>query len=422
VGLSAAFGDNSIGLYTNTNGCLELITEEHEVYIASTLTTGNQILLTDQLTVGQTYYVAVHQITGPANASAKVCFTYLNESSCDHYYSNNTGVYTNVCNSFKAQYRANATNYIFNVLSGTQNGVNMNLTPWTYTNNNSNSVVARLGSIIPANHSGVNRVYTLSVPTVYGLTDAAGNVSNLVANATSTCTVTLNSEATIALRQADRCPTNKSLTSTIAPDRTVCGAMCYDWEFTQVLPTVGIAQVVQGGTYASVFFLSNVPGITAGKTFNVRVRPVHSSGIVGHWGSVQCLRVGAAGMMNHPGNQQSENESGSVENIESRVASISIYPNPTSTGSFVLQYNGARRGELIFAQEPTTTESIFAQEPMTELESAPELIMMDITGKVVFKTNVVLNGKVAEIHFGDLESGLYLIDFGGERKRVQVVR
>ncbi len=48
--------------------------------------------------------------------------------------------------------------------------------------------------------------------------------------------------------------------------------------------------------------------------------------------------------------------------------------------------------------------------------------MMDITSKVVFKTNVVLNGKVAEIHFGDLESGLYLIDFGGERKRVQVVK
>ena len=103
-------------------------------------------------------------------------------------------------------------------------------------------------------------------------------------------------------------------------------------------------------------------------------------------------------------------------------ASYAIYPNPTASGSFVLEYNGPRRGELIFAQEPTTTESIFAQEPMTELESAPELIMMDITGKVVFKTSVVLNGNVAEIHFGDLESGLYLIDFGGERKRVQVVK
>ncbi len=88
-----------------------------------------------------------------------------------------------------------------------------------------------------------------------------------------------------------------------------------------------------------------------------------------------------------------------------------IYPNPTATGSFVLQYNGPRRGEWTFAldaeTEPTFTE---------------ELVMMDITGKVVFKTNVVLNGNIAEIHFGDLESGLYLVDFGGERTRVQVMK
>jgi hypothetical protein len=103
--------------------------------------------------------------------------------------------------------------------------------------------------------------------------------------------------------------------------------------------------------------------------------------------------------------QQSENEKESVLSNESSVSSISIYPNPTATGSFVLDYNGARSGELIFAQE-----------------SMMELVMMDITGKVVFKTNVVLNGNVAEINFGDLESGLYLVDFGGERSRLQVVR
>jgi hypothetical protein len=51
-----------------------------------------------------------------------------------------------------------------------------------------------------------------------------------------------------------------------------------------------------------------------------------------------------------------------------------------------------------------------------------EFVMMDITGKVVFKTNVMMDVNMAEIHFGDLESGLYLVDFGGERSRLQVVR
>ncbi len=401
AGLSAAFGDNDVRLYTMTpGGCLELIETEHEN------TAGNQTLLSDQLTVGQTYYVAVHNISGPMNTSAKICFNHLNASTCDHYYSNNTGIYTSVCNSFKAQYRANAVAYTFDILSATQNNVNQNITPWSYTTTSASTVVARLGTLLPANQGTSAMVFTLKVPVLYSLFDAAGNFENLFAQATTTCTVTLNAEQTVALRISDRCPTNKSLTSTIAPDRTVCGAMRYDWEFTQVLPTAGTAQVVQGGAYASAFFLSNVPGITAGKTYNVRVRPVHSSGIAGQWGSAQCLRVGAAGMI-----QQSESESENVfANTDSPIygstdSPLSLYPNPTSTGSFVLEYNDARRGELIFAQQSMT-----------------ELVMMDITGKVVFKTNVVLNGNVAEINFGELESGLYLVDFGGERSRLQVVR
>jgi hypothetical protein len=265
-------------------------------------------------------------------------------------------------------------------------------------------VVARLGTLLPANQGTSPIVYTIRVPVLYSLFDAAGNFENLYAQATSTCTTTLNAESTIALRNSDRCPTNKSITSTIAPDRTVCGAMRYDWEFTQVLPTAGTAQVVQGGAYASAFFLSNIPGIATGKTYNVRVRPVHSSGVAGNWGVAQCLRIGAAGMILQSENQ-SESENESDARMESRVSSISIYPNPTATGSFVLEYNGSRRGELIFAQETAT-------------ESTQELSMLDITGKVVCHQQVVLNGNAVEVKFGDLASGVYLVMVGDERLRL----
>jgi hypothetical protein len=89
-------------------------------------------------------------------------------------------------------------------------------------------------------------------------------------------------------------------------------------------------------------------------------------------------------------------------------ASYAIYPNPTTTGSFVLQYNGSRRGELIFAQESKAEESTFAQ----------ELVMLDITGKVVFKTNAVVNSNPVEIKFGDLAAGLYVVMVGEERMRL----
>ena len=97
-------------------------------------------------------------------------------------------------------------------------------------------------------------------------------------------------------------------------------------------------------------------------------------------------------------------------------ASYSIYPNPTATGSFVLQYNGTRRGESIFAQE-TTTESTVPQEPTT-MESTQELVMMDITGKVVYQQQVVLNGNAVEIKFGELASGVYVVMVGEERMRL----
>jgi hypothetical protein len=329
----------------------------------------------------------------------------LTSSTCDHYYSNNTGIYTSVCNSFKAQFRANAMAYAFDVMSATQNNVNLNIVPWTYTTTSSNSVVARLGTIIPANQGSAPIVYTLQIPVLYSLPDGAGNLENLTAQATSTCTLTLNAEPTVALRISDRCPNSKSITSTIAPDRTVCGAMRYDWEFTQVLPTAGTAQVVQGGAYASAFFLSNIPGVANGKTYSVRVRPVHTSGTTGNWGAAHCMRIGSAGMI-----LQSENQNESDASMESRFSGVSIYPNPTSTGSFVLQYNASRRGELIFAQEPTTTELTFAK----------ELVMMDITGKVVFKTNVVVNNNPIEIKFGDLASGVYVVMVGDERMRLVV--
>ncbi len=394
VGLSAATGDNEIRLYRDFNGCVTLVAEEHEV------TAGNQTLISDQLEVGGVYYILIHQISGPANASAKVCFNHFTASTCDHVYSNGTGVYNNVCRSFKLSYRPNATQYLVDVLSCTMSGIDLAITPWTYNTVAANSIVSRLGDILPSNTDVASKVYTVRVPVMYNLPDAANNLNSIVAYDNQTCTITLNSENAVALRLSDRCPATKPLNAAIAPDRTVCGAIRYDWEFTQVLPTAGQTQVIQGGSNASVFFLSNVPGVGVGKTYSVRVRPVHNSGVTGNWGTAYCLRVGSSGMAT-----QSENQSENVLSNESRVSSISIYPNPTATGSFVLEYNGTRRGELIFAQESMT-----------------ELVMMDITGKIVFKTNIVVNGNATEINFGDLESGLYLIDFGGERSRLQVVR
>ncbi len=388
--LSAAFGDNEIRLYQVNNGCFELMETEHEVYTVSTAATGNQVLITDDLLVGQTYYIAVHNISGPMNSSAKMCFNHFVGSTCDHYYSNNTGIYPNVCTSFKAQYKGNATNYIFDILSATQNNANLNITPWSYTTTTANSVVPRLGTIFPVNMSNAAKVYTLRIPVIYAIPDAAGNYTSITANATTTCTVTLNAELPIALRASDRCPNTKTTTSSISVDRTICGAQRYEWEFTQQLPSVQSPVTVLGGLNTTVFFLNNVPGMGIGKTYNVRVRPIHANGEVGNWGTAQCLKTGTAGMVLQ---SENESESGVWANNYSPEQAVALYPNPTSTGRFTLMTSSNE-------------------------EEVQQIKITDITGKMVFQSQVVMNGNSVEVEFGDLATGMYLVMVGEERIRL----
>jgi hypothetical protein len=235
--------------------------------------------------------------------------------------------------------------------------------------------------------------YGLTVGVTYVLSDAAGNLNYFMANGTSPCTLTLNAETTIALRSSDRCPTLKSVASSIAPDRTVCGSSRYEWEFTQVLPTAQSAVTVLGGLNSNVLFLNNVPGMATGKTYNVRVRPIHANGEVGNWGTAQCLKTGTSGMI-----IQSESDDESAFPIYRSTDSpihYAIYPNPTSTGHFTLMTN--------------STE-----------EEVKQIVITDITGKMVFQSQVVMNGNSIEVEFGDLATGMYMVMVGEDRLRLVV--
>jgi hypothetical protein len=75
---------------------------------------------------------------------------------------------------------------------------------------------------------------------------------------------------------------------------------------------------------------------------------------------------------------------------------FTLYPNPTNTGRFILT--------------PSNTSD----------EEVKDIQMMDITGKVVYQTQVVMNGNGVEIEFGNLACGVYVVMVGGERLRLVV--
>jgi hypothetical protein len=324
AGLSAATGDNAIEIYQQVGNCLQLLGSEHEVSVS------NQTLFYDDLVVGNDYYVACRSLAGPANSSAKICFNHFNGTTCDHVYSvNGTGVYTNVCSSFKAVFKGNASNYIFNVNNATSLGAPVAITPWSYTTPTSSSIITRIGTLLPANFTTNPITYGLTIGVTYVLQDAAGNNNYITADGTTACTATLNTEAPVVLRTSDRCPTIKAITSSIATDRQVCGALRYEWEFTQLLPTVQPAVTVLGGLNTNVLFLNAVPGMANGKTYNVRVRPIHSTGEIGLWGAVNCMKTTGAGMM-------LTDEAPLMSPMISDASDLILYPNPSDGNTLVI--------------------------------------------------------------------------------------
>lgn len=369
IGLSAALGDNEILLYESLGGCLNLIATEHEA------SSGNQILVTDEVNVGGEYFIAVRHLSGSINASAKICVNHFVASTCDHVYSNYTGIYSGVCSSFKAQYRGNATQYVFNVWEPQ---------PWSYTTPTSSSIVTRLGSILPGNVSSQAKTYSLSVDVKYLISDVQGNYTSITALSNSTCSVTLSPEANIALRLADRCPVTKTLSQTIATDRSICGTSRYEWRLTRTLPTAAAPIQVLGGLNTTALFLSNVPGLVNGATYNVEVRAIHSSGIAGAWGAVQCLKIGgASGMVLESAEQAAEVPSISAEWL--------LYPNPSLDGQLTLVSSN---------QE----------------EQVHRIQLFDALGREVWQGQKTFAGSIT-LNFPELTHGIYTLGLDDTRLR-----
>ncbi len=374
-------GENSIELYLEDNGCLILQQVENELGVSS------EILLNDGLQVGSNYYVAVRNLSGGNINTGKVCFSHFLGSTCDHYYSNYTGVYDNSCRSFKAAFRANAGSYVFNVTNASSNGNALNITPWSYTTPNSSTTLTRIGTLLPANFSVQPITYGISIDARYALTDAVGNSTMLTAKCTQPCTATMSIEADLNLRATDRCPVYKSTSSTIATNRSICGASRYEWEFTKVLPVVGAPLYVIGGLSTTTLNMSTIPGISNGITYNVRVRAIHPNGGAGNWGTTACLRTtGAVGMALQEGSESSQ----MIGDLEHEVL---LYPNPSLVNQFTIELP-------------------------EELSEYSKVVVYDTQGKVVYSNEFIeLSGRLEIDLPADLSVGMYMIELNTLKKR-----
>jgi hypothetical protein len=289
---------------------------------------GNEILLTDQLVPGVAYWMCIRNVNG-APAECKLQIANLQGSQSDiGPYTQYTGIYSNVCQNYKAKYRSKASGYIVHRLENSD--VNSN-TIWLYSIPSGTGTVAsticQLAKLVPANLSNYFKVYYLKVDVNYILKDAFGNDKLVIAYGNVASPLQLNPEADLYVRTTDQCPVYKAVSSSMATNRSVCGTLGYDWSFNQVLPSPSPFDfVINGSTASRILPLSLVPGISQNQAYDVKLRSRHIDGLdYTDWGTPKCVRTTATAGIPWADSSFDEMKTG-----------LFLFPNPNAGDDFVV--------------------------------------------------------------------------------------
>jgi PKD repeat protein len=306
-------------------------------------TNGNEIFISDDLVVGETYDVAVGNAGGSAGTFT-VCIQALPSSTCD-----NGSNFTNLCNLFKADWTG-TTSYTV-LLESISNPGNF----YTCTSNGSSLMPLSSFVGVPGNTltGGLRygQSYTVAVSANYNLSDAGGNTGTYVSEPMgSTCSISISAHpvtnlgATYASSGFGNNPRN--IHSYVMTNLYVCGVQTYTWEMVPVDPLTNVplsnSLPIYWTSATSTRYMqlntNNIPGISAGKRYRVRVRPnfVYGSGNYDTANSIYLQIVGSAGMV-----EQAESKTHGVAVNERSEAyegdpsmNMTVFPNP-SNGNFI---------------------------------------------------------------------------------------
>ena len=395
VALTGSTGndDNEITLYNAaslSSGAMIPLATENDVHPGATGVAadgGNETLLYDQLTAGGQYYICIRN-TNSTPGTCTLRTAYLRGSAADvGAYTNYTNTYTSNCQNFKAAFRSGGISYIVkrwnsNAISGSP----------AFTYQIPTGTVCQMGKIVVANLSNANQSVYVSVDVVYSLPDAFGNATVLTANGVSVGTITMLPEAPVVVRSTDTCPVYKSLSSSIATNRSVCGTKNYTWEFTL---TSSLPFNEEGALGASrILPLSQVDGIGNGQQYGVRIRSNHVDNLTnsGFSNSACVQTIGAAGM-------PTVEDGGVIAERSENGVTTSIYPNPNNGQSVNFAVSG--------------------------LEGDLNVRIVDATGRMVFANRYVVEGSLnTTIDFGQtLSGGVYMVEMiqNGQMKTMRMV-
>jgi hypothetical protein len=173
-----------------------------------------------------------------------------------------------------------------------------------------------------------NDTYNTTVDATFNVTNGLGgteviSVAGIVSNP-----IQITGNTPMTLRATDVCPNQKPTSAMILAQPFTCGAVDFQWEFTQTAPSASLPVTFLKGNSSRYLRLSTVPGIQNGATYNVRVRPRFSNGSYGTWGPIQCVStIGVAGLEELDAEAATPQTETDVEEVV-ETPSFTIFPNP----------------------------------------------------------------------------------------------
>lgn len=328
---------------------------------------GGEILhFAGPLPVGATYFIAIRNFNSALGTGAySVCVQRLSAPAC------NSSAPFSVCGQFKCT-NTGAQIYQFTFVN-TLTGEAINRT-------NSNGLTTTpFTGFIPGQSYGVSLACT------YNLFDAAGNAETFTFSNPNACLVPMTAHADVDLRPQDVCASGpRPNNATVGATAWICGASYFQWEFTQVSPSPGMPFTVNGDGVSRFLNLA-AAGLTAGASYNVRIRPVFGT-VFGEWGpDTQCLQI---------------------------IGQLSGDAGEDLTAFSPAENTGASDSAVLAVVFPNPSNGTLLNLSLTGMEEGPCMVrLFDQTGREVFATLVVpAEGIITPLTFGEpLSAGIYML-------------
>ena len=333
---------------------------------------GAEVMVVNNLSVGETYFLAVRNFNTAAAGTFSVCMQNLEMSEPD-----NGTTFTSLCGAFKCDWNG-ASNYTVTFDDGENQYVGSN-------GSNSNIPFSTMPGL------KYNTTYDVTITSTWVLNNGAGGSPTTVVVSSPPYEVTIMQHAPVSLRAADRCPTARALNALIGTDIWICGTGAWQWEFVEVNPSnpsevLSPAPIQITTSNTSRFIrVSQIPGVQPGDRYRVRVRPV-IAGVPGAYAPFHQELCVAGGLNMEVSDEPMANVRERMEIIEISN-DLMVYPNPNRGEMFTLQVGGL------------VSEQVYVR-------------VLDMMGKEVYSTGYGVDGVLnATIQMDRvLSAGVYMIE------------